>query len=43
MHTHSFPIEQAEDAIHALPGNIPGLNPLHIAIVPGGPRIPLRG
>ena len=41
MHTHSFPIEQAEDAIHALAGGIPGLNPLHIAIVPGAPRVPL--
>jgi threonine dehydrogenase-like Zn-dependent dehydrogenase len=41
LHTHSFPIEQAEDAIHALAGGIPGLNPLHIAIVPGAPRVPL--
>jgi hypothetical protein len=43
MHTHSFPIEQAEDAIQALAGAIPGLNPLHIAIVPGAPRVTLRG
>ena len=43
MHTHSFPIEQAEDAIHALAGAIPGLNPVHIAIVPGAPRVPLGG
>jgi threonine dehydrogenase-like Zn-dependent dehydrogenase len=43
MHTHSFPIEQAEDAIRALAGAIPGLNPLHIAIVPGAPRVTLRG
>ena len=43
MHTHSFPIEQAEDAIQALAGGIPGLNPLHIAIVPGAPRVTLRG
>jgi threonine dehydrogenase-like Zn-dependent dehydrogenase len=41
MHTHSFPLEQAEDAIHALAGRIPGVNPLHIAIVPGAPRVPL--
>ncbi len=41
MHTHSFPLDQAEDAIHALAGRIPGLNPLHIAIVPGAPRVPL--
>jgi threonine dehydrogenase-like Zn-dependent dehydrogenase len=43
MHTHSFPIEQAEDAIQALAGAIPGLNPLHIAIVPGAPRVTPRG
>ena len=41
MHTHTFPLEQTEDAIHALAGQIPGLNPLHIAIVPGAPRVPL--
>jgi threonine dehydrogenase-like Zn-dependent dehydrogenase len=41
MHTHSFPIEQAEDAIHALAGAIPGVNPVHLAIVPGAPRIPV--
>jgi threonine dehydrogenase-like Zn-dependent dehydrogenase len=43
MHTHSFPIEQAEDAIQALAGAIPGLNPLHIAIVPGAPPVTQRG
>jgi threonine dehydrogenase-like Zn-dependent dehydrogenase len=43
MHTHSFPIEQAEDAIHALAGHVPGVNPMHVALVPGAPRIPLRG
>jgi len=42
MHTHSFPIEQAEDTIHALAGAVPGPNPLHIAIVPGAPRVSLR-
>jgi len=41
MHTHSFPLEQAEDAIHALAGGIPGVNPVHIAIVPGAPRVAL--
>ena len=41
MHTHSFPLDQAEDAIHALAGGIPGLNPVHVAIVPGAPRVPL--
>jgi hypothetical protein len=31
------PLEQAEDAI-ALAGHLPGLNPIHLAIVPGAPR-----
>jgi threonine dehydrogenase-like Zn-dependent dehydrogenase len=39
LHTLSFPIEQAEDAIRALAGAVPGLNPIHLAIVPGAPRI----
>jgi threonine dehydrogenase-like Zn-dependent dehydrogenase len=43
MHTHSLPLEQAEDAIHALAGGIPGLNPIHLAIVPGAPRVALFG
>lgn len=42
MHTHSLPLEQAEDAIHALAGGIPGVNPIHLAIVPGAPRVSLR-
>jgi threonine dehydrogenase-like Zn-dependent dehydrogenase len=42
MHTYSLPLEQAEDAIHALAGDIPGVNPVHLAIVPGAPRVPLR-
>jgi len=41
MHTHSFPLEQAEDAIHALAGRVPGVNPIHIAIMPGVPRVAL--
>jgi threonine dehydrogenase-like Zn-dependent dehydrogenase len=41
LHTLSFPIEQAEDAIHALAGAVPGLNPIHLAIVPGAPRVTL--
>jgi threonine dehydrogenase-like Zn-dependent dehydrogenase len=41
MHTHTFPLEQAEDAIHALAGQLPGLNPVHIAVVPGAPRVTL--
>jgi len=43
MHTHSFPLEQAEDAIHALAGAVPGVNPLHIAIVPGASRVAIPG
>lgn len=42
MHTSSFPLEQAEDAIHALAGAVPGVNPVHLAIVPGAPRVSLR-
>jgi threonine dehydrogenase-like Zn-dependent dehydrogenase len=41
MHTLSLPLEQAEDAIHALAGHIKGVNPIHLAIVPGAPRVPL--
>jgi threonine dehydrogenase-like Zn-dependent dehydrogenase len=41
LHTLSFPIEQAEDAIRALAGQIPGLNPVHLAIEPGAPRVKL--
>ncbi len=41
MHTLSFPLEQAEDAIHALAGHVPGVNPIHLAIVPGAPRVSL--
>jgi threonine dehydrogenase-like Zn-dependent dehydrogenase len=41
MHTLSLPLEQAEDAIHALAGHITGMNPIHLAIVPGAPRVPL--
>ena len=41
MHTLSFPLEQAEDAIHALAGHGPGENPIHLAIVPGAPRVTL--
>src|SRR5881396_2083002 len=42
MHTYSLPLEQAEDAIHALAGEISGVNPVHLAIVPGAPRVALR-
>ncbi len=39
MHSLSLPLEQAEDAIHALAGHVPGVNPIHLAIVPGAPRV----
>jgi threonine dehydrogenase-like Zn-dependent dehydrogenase len=42
LHTCSLPLEQAEDAIHALAGAIPGVNPVHLAIVPGAPRVVLN-
>ena len=42
MHTYSLPLEQAEDAIQALAGEISGVNPIHLAIVPGAPRVSLR-
>src|SRR5215470_14594936 len=41
MHTLSFALEQAEDAIHALAGHVRGVNPIHLAIVPGAPRVAL--
>ena len=43
MHTLSLPLAQAEDAIHALAGHIPGVNPIHLAIEPGAPAVTLRG
>src|SRR5437899_654404 len=39
MHTASLPLEQAEHAIHMLAGHVPDVNPIHLAIVPGAPRI----
>jgi hypothetical protein len=41
MHTYSFPLEPAEDAVRALAGAFPGMNPVHLAIVPGAPRVAL--
>ena len=41
MHSLSLPLEQAEDAIHALAGHIKGVNPIHLAIEPGAPRVRL--
>jgi threonine dehydrogenase-like Zn-dependent dehydrogenase len=37
MHTASLPLERAEEAIHMLAGEVPGVNPVHLAIVPGPP------
>ena len=42
LHTCSLPLEQAEDAIEALAGKLPGVNPVHLAIMPGAPRVSLR-
>jgi threonine dehydrogenase-like Zn-dependent dehydrogenase len=42
MHTLSLPLEQAEEAIDALAGKLPGVNPVHLAIVPGAPRVALH-
>ena len=39
LHTLSLPREQAEHAIHMLAGHVPGANPIHLAIVPGAPRV----
>ncbi len=41
MHTHSLPLEQAEEAIHMLAGEVSGVNPIHLAIAPGAPRVSL--
>ena len=41
LHTYSLPLEQAEEAIEALAGKIAGVNPVHLAIVPGAPRVAL--
>jgi threonine dehydrogenase-like Zn-dependent dehydrogenase len=39
MHTYSLPLDQAEHAIHMLAGHVKGMNPVHLAIVPGAPRV----
>jgi len=39
MHTRSLPLEQAEHAIHMLAGHVAGVNPVHLAIVPGAPSV----
>jgi hypothetical protein len=40
--TYSLPLEQAEDAIHMLAGHGPGVNPIHLAIVPGALPVSVR-
>lgn len=35
MHTHSFPIQEAELAIRTLAGEIPGEKPIFVCLVPG--------
>lgn len=37
LHTHSFPVERAEQAVLALAGRLPGVEAIHVAIVPGAP------
>ena len=41
LHTHSFPVEQAELAIQTLAGSVPGVNPIHVAVVPSAPPVQL--
>ena len=41
LHTMSLPLEQAEDAIHMLAGHVARVNPVHLAIEPGAPRVSL--
>lgn len=36
MHTHSFPLQQAELAIRTLAGEIPGSSAIHCCLLPGG-------
>ncbi|HEV8641157.1 MAG TPA: hypothetical protein VGV13_08675 [Methylomirabilota bacterium] len=40
VHTYSLPLEQAEDAM--LAGHGPGVNPIHLAIVPGALPVSVR-
>ncbi len=37
LHTHSFPVERAEQAILTLAGRLPGADAIHVAIRPGAP------
>jgi threonine dehydrogenase-like Zn-dependent dehydrogenase len=39
LHTHSFPVEQAELALRVLAGKVEGAGAIHVAIVPGAPPV----
>jgi threonine dehydrogenase-like Zn-dependent dehydrogenase len=39
LHTHSFPVEQAELALQILAGKVEGAGAVHVAIVPGAPPV----
>jgi hypothetical protein len=38
-HTYALPLEQAEHAIHMLAAYRKGVNPVHLAVVPGAPKL----
>ena len=38
-HTYALPLEQAERAIHMLAAHGKGVNPVHLAVVPGAPKV----
>jgi len=38
-HTCLLPLDQAGDAIRSLAAEIPAASPIHLAIVPGAPRV----
>lgn len=40
MHTHTFGLDETALAIETLAGDVPGEQAVHVAVVPGEPRIP---
>jgi len=38
-HTYALPLERAERAIHMLAAHGKGVNPVHLAVVPGAPKV----
>ena len=38
-HTYALPLEQAEHAIHMLAAHGKGVNLVHLAVVPGAPKV----